>query len=249
MENEKRIGRIHSIESCGTVDGQGIRFIVFMQGCLMRCQYCHNRDSWDEDAGVERSVEDLMKEIRPYKHYFKASGGGVTVSGGEPMLQAEFVTELFKACKAEGIATCLDTNGFVRDHNPKIDALIEQADLVMLDIKQMNPKKHVDLTKVSNKSTLRFAKHLAELNQPAWIRYVVVPTITDDDESAHMLGEFISPMKNIERIELLPYHEIGNFKWDEFEGEYELGHLRPPPRERMLELVKLFESYDLTVVL
>ena len=249
MENEIQIGRIHSIESCGTVDGQGIRFIVFMQGCLMRCQYCHNRDSWDEDSGVERTVEDLMKEIRPYKHYFKASGGGVTVSGGEPLLQAEFVKELFKACKAEDIGTCLDTNGFVRDHNPQIDALLEYTDLVMLDIKQMNNKKHVDLTKVSNKSTKRFAKHLQEMNQPAWIRYVVVPTITDDIESATELAEFISPMKNIERLELLPYHELGTYKWKEFDEEYELGHLSPPPRETMLELVALFEGYGLNTVL
>lgn len=243
-----RTGRIHSIESCGTVDGNGIRFIVFMQGCLMRCQYCHNRDSWDEDAGVEKTVEDLMKEIRPYKHYFRASGGGVTVSGGEPLLQAEFVKELFMACKAEGIATCLDTNGFVRNHDQRIDDVLEYADLVMLDIKQMQPQKHIDLTKVSNKSTLRFAKHLHKINQPAWIRYVVVPTITDDIESAKMLAEFIQPMENVERIELLPYHEIGNFKWDAFEGEYELAHISPPPRETMLKLVDLFKSYDLNVI-
>lgn len=247
-EEIMQTGRIHSIESCGTVDGQGIRFIVFMQGCLMRCKYCHNRDSWDEDAGVEKTVEGLMKEIRPYKHYFKASGGGVTVSGGEPMLQAEFVTALFTACKAEGIATCLDTNGFVRDHNKKIDDLLEVTDLVMLDIKQMDNKKHVDLTKVSNKSTLRFAKHLAELNQPAWIRYVVVPTITDDVESAKLLAEFISPMKNIERIELLPYHEIGTYKWKEYNDKYELSHLSPPSTEVMTTLLELFKSYDLNAI-
>lgn len=241
-------GRIHSFESCGTVDGQGIRFIIFMQGCLMRCKYCHNRDSWPEDEGVEKTVAELMAEIRPYKHFFNASGGGLTVSGGEPLLQAKFLIELFTACKQEGIKTCIDTNGFVRDHNEDIDTLLDLTDLVMLDLKQMDPQKHIDLTKVSNKSSIRFAKHLAEMEQPVWIRYVVVPTYTDDLASAKLLAEFINPMTNVERLELLPYHEIGTYKWKEYGEEYELSHLSPPSKESMNTLVKFFEEYELNVI-
>lgn len=241
-------GRIHSFESCGTVDGHGIRFIIFMQGCLMRCKYCHNRDSWDEAAGIEKSVEELMVEIRPYKHFFDASGGGLTVSGGEPLLQARFLIELFKACKRENISTCIDTNGFVRDHNKDIDDLLALTDLVILDLKQMDPQKHIELTKVSNKSSLRFASHLAEINQRVWIRYVIVPTYTDDINSAKLLANFISPMKNVERLELLPYHEIGVYKWKEYGEKYELSHVNPPSKNSISRLIDFFKLYHLNVI-
>lgn len=241
-------GRIHSTESCGTVDGQGIRFIIFMQGCLMRCKYCHNRDSWDEGAGQEVTIEEMMAEIRPYKHFFRASGGGLTVSGGEPLLQAKFVTELFKACKAEGINTCLDTNGFLRDHNEQIDELLSVTDLVMLDLKQMSHNAHVDLTKVSNKYAIKFALHLHKINQPTWIRYVVVPTYSDDLGSAALLAQFIRHMENVERLELLPYHEIGTYKWEQYGEAYELSHIKPPTKESMDALVKLFQSYKINVI-
>lgn len=241
-------GRIHSTESCGTVDGTGIRFIVFMQGCLMRCKYCHNRDTWDEDEGKEVTVEELMNEIRPYKHFFKASGGGITASGGEAILQAEFVTELFKACKAEGINTCLDTNGFVRDYGPKIDNLLAVTDLVMLDLKQMSQNAHIALTKVSNRYAIKFALHLHKINQPTWIRYVVVPTYSDDLGSAALLAHFIKKMENVERLELLPYHELGTYKWKEYGEEYELSHLKPPTKECMDALVKLFKQNNINVI-
>lgn len=150
------IGRIHSFESCGTVDGPGIRFITFFQGCLMRCLYCHNRDTWDTHGGKEVTVEDLMKEVVTYRHFMNASGGGVTASGGEAILQAEFVRDWFRACKKEGIHTCLDTNGFVRRYDPVIDELLEVTDLVMLDLKQMNDEIHQNLVGVSNHRTLEF---------------------------------------------------------------------------------------------
>ncbi|MGL1957647.1 MAG: pyruvate formate lyase 1-activating protein [Colwellia sp.] len=244
-----KTGRIHSTESCGTVDGQGIRFIVFMQGCLMRCKYCHNRDTWDEHSGKEITVAELMKEIRPYKRFFKASDGGLTVSGGEPVLQAEFVTELFKACKAEGINTCLDTNGFVREHNKKIDDLLEVTDLVMLDLKQMNDKRHIELTKVSNRYAIKFALHLQEINQPTWIRYVVVPTYSDDLGSAELLAKLIAPMENVQRLELLPYHELGTYKWKEYDEEYELSHLEPPTKSSMDALASFLSSHKINVIL
>lgn len=158
------IGRIHSFESCGTVDGPGIRFITFFQGCLMRCLYCHNRDTWDTHGGKEITVEDLMKEVVTYRHFMNASGGGVTASGGEAILQAEFVRDWFRACKKEGIHTCLDTNGFVRRYDPVIDELLDVTDLVMLDLKQMNDEIHQNLVGVSNHRTLEFAQYLSKKN-------------------------------------------------------------------------------------
>lgn len=241
-------GRIHSIESCGTVDGNGIRFIVFVQGCLMRCKYCHNRDSWDEDEGKEVTVEEMMAEIRPYKHYFKASGGGLTVSGGEALLQMEFVTALFKACKAEGINTCLDTNGFLREYDHKIDNLLAVTDLVMLDLKQMSNNAHIELTKVSNKYAIKFALHLHKIKQPTWIRYVVVPTYSDDLGSAALLAQFIRHMENVERLELLPYHELGTYKWAQFGETYELSHISPPTKGSMESLASLFKAYKINVI-
>ncbi|MGL6614669.1 pyruvate formate lyase 1-activating protein, partial [Aeromonas caviae] len=204
------IGRIHSVETCGTVDGPGIRFIVFMQGCLMRCKYCHNRDTWDTQGGREVTVPELMKDLTSYRHFMNASGGGVTASGGEAMLQQEFIAELFTACKAQGIHTCLDTNGFVRHYDELLDRVLDNTDLVLLDIKQINDEKHIPLTHVSNKYTLEFARYLASRGQTMWIRYVVVPTWSDDDESAEGLGQFIAELGEcVEKVELLPYHELG----------------------------------------
>lgn len=164
------IGRIHSVETCGTVDGPGIRFIVFMQGCLMRCKYCHNRDTWDTQGGREVTVPELMKDLTSYRHFMNASGGGVTASGGEAMLQQEFIAELFTACKAQGIHTCLDTNGFVRHYDELLDRVLDNTDLVLLDIKQINDEKHIPLTHVSNKYTLEFARYLASRGQTMWIQ-------------------------------------------------------------------------------
>lgn len=241
-------GRVHSIETCGTVDGPGIRFIVFMQGCLMRCKYCHNRDTWDVDGGKEMTVDDLMKEMLSYRHFIEASGGGITASGGEATLQAEFVTELFKAAQAEGIHTCLDTNGFVRHHDDKVEKLLDVSDLVMLDIKQMDDAKHIDLTKVSNRHGKEFALRLAERNQKTWVRYVVVEGYTDDIASAEELASFLEPMKNIERVELLPYHELGKHKWEAMGEKYELDGVLPPSKETMEAISDVFRAHNLPVI-
>ncbi|MGL4474089.1 MAG: pyruvate formate lyase 1-activating protein [Shewanella sp.] len=240
-------GRIHSIESFGTVDGPGIRFIAFLQGCLMRCLYCHNRDTWDTHAGKEVTVEDLMKQIRAYMGFY-TNGGGVTASGGEALLQLDFINEWFKACKAEGINTCLDTNGMLRKYTPVIDELLDNTDLVMLDIKQMNDEKHIDLTKVSNQRTLQFAEYLAKRQQKTWIRYVVVGGHTDDIESARELAEFIKPMSNVEKIELLPYHELGKHKWDVLGDEYQLNDVSPPSSETMEKIKAVFVEMGLNAI-
>lgn len=242
------IGQVHSIETCGTVDGPGIRFIIFLQGCLMRCKYCHNRDTWDLEGGKEMSVDELMAELLQYRHFMNASGGGITISGGEAMLQPEFVKAMFEACRLEGIHTCLDTNGFVRRIDDSTKAVLDVADLVLLDIKQMDNKKHIDLTHVSNKYTLDFAKYLAEQNQPVYLRYVVVPGYTDCLEDAHTLGKFIAPMKNIEKIEMLPYHELGKHKWTAMGEIYPLDGVSPPSRETMEDVKNILLQYNDNVI-
>lgn len=241
-------GRIHSLESCGTVDGPGIRFITFFQGCLMRCLYCHNRDTWDLQGGSEITVADLMKEVVSYRHFMNASGGGVTASGGESILQAEFVRDWFRACKKEGINTCLDTNGFVRRYDPVIDELLDVTDLVMLDLKQLDDSVHQNLVGVSNHRTLEFARYLAKRNQPIWIRYVVVPGWSDDEKSARLLGEFTQYMTNIEKIELLPYHQLGKHKWEVLGEEYQLNNVKPPTTEMMDKVKATLEEYGHKVI-
>lgn len=244
--NQPTFGRVHSVESFGTVDGPGIRFIVFFQGCLMRCRYCHNRDTWDRKDGQIMSVNELMKEVRTYKHFIMPTGG-VTASGGEAMLQVEFVRDWFTACKAEGIHTCLDTNGYVRKHDAAVDELLAVTDLVMLDIKQMNDTIHHKLIGVTNEYTLLFAKHLQKINKRTWIRYVVVPGWTDDDDSINRLGAFLKGMENVEKIELLPYHELGKHKWAEKGKKYQLENVPRPTKESLEHIKALLESYDLTV--
>lgn len=242
------IGRIHSFESCGTVDGPGIRFIVFLQGCLMRCKYCHNRDTWDFNDGREVTVDEIMKEVVTYRHYMKATGGGVTASGGEAMMQPEFVRDLFRAANEKGIHTCLDTNGHIRKHTDIIDEILDCTDLVMLDLKQLNDEIHQDLVGVSNRRTLDFARYLHKRGQKTWIRYVVVPGYTDDDDSAHRLGEFIKDMDNIEKIEMLPYHQLGEHKWETLGYEYELKDVGPPKKESLERIKGILQSYGHTVI-
>ncbi|MDE9444206.1 pyruvate formate lyase 1-activating protein [Xenorhabdus bovienii] len=242
------LGHIHSFESCGTVDGPGIRFIVFFQGCLMRCLYCHNRDTWNTHGGTTVTVEELIKEATTYRHFMNASGGGVTASGGEAILQAEFVRDWFRACHAENIHTCLDTNGFVRRYDLIIDELLDDTDLVMLDLKQLDDEIHQKLIGVSNHRTLEFAHYLAKRNQKTWIRYVVVPGWSDDDKSVHMLGEFTQDMKNIEKIELLPYHELGKHKWIAMGEEYKLEGVKPPSKEIMERVKEILVSYGHHVI-
>ena len=241
-------GRVHSVETCGTVDGPGIRFIVFLQGCLMRCKYCHNRDTWDTEAGKLMTSEEIVTELLQYRNYMEASGGGVTLSGGEAMLQPEFVKDIFTKCKAEGVHTCLDTNGFVRRLDDTVKGVLEVADLVLLDIKQMDNAKHIDLTHVSNKYTLEFAEYLAAHDQPVYLRYVVLPGYTDSDIDVHKLGKFIEPMKNIEKIELLPYHELGKHKWTAMGEIYPLDGVNPPSHDTMENVKNILSQYHPNVI-
>lgn len=226
------IGRIHSIESFGTVDGPGIRFVIFMQGCTLKCKYCHNRDTWNVNSGKKVSVNELIKEIQNYKTYIDSSGGGVTVSGGEPLLQAEFVTELFKELKELGFHTALDTAGSI-PLSPEIKELLKYTDLVLLDIKHIDDEKSKNLVGFSNKNNLEFAKYLSNINLPVWIRQVLVPGYTDDKFDLQKLKSFIDSLSNVENFEILPYHNLGKFKWDEIGDTYELENVIPPSQDEI----------------
>lgn len=224
------IGKIHSTESFGTVDGPGIRFVVFMQGCSLKCKYCHNRDTWDTNSGTTISVSELVKEVLKYKTYIDNSNGGVTVSGGEPLLQTEFVTEFFRELKKLNIHTALDTAGSL-PISDKIKELLKYTDLVLLDIKHINNEKAINLTGISNKNNLEFAKYLSNINIPVWIRQVLIPGYTDDKFDLIKLKEFLNTLKNVEKVEILPYHDLGKFKWEKLGDKYELENVKSPTNE------------------
>lgn len=238
------LGRVHSFETLGTVDGPGIRFVVFMQGCMYRCLYCHNRDTWDTEAGMLYSVADVLEEIFSYLSFIDSSHGGVTVTGGEPLLQREFVRVLFKLLRQRDIHTCLDTNGYVTDHqyDLELEKLLDCTSLILLDIKHIDEQKHLALTKVSNRHTLKFAEYLHQKKQPVWIRHVVVPGYTDDLDDVRRLAEFIAPMDNVEKVELLPYHKLGAHKWAAYGDPYLLEKVEPPSRESMEAIKAVFRE-------
>ena len=221
-------GRIHSFDSFGTVDGPGIRFIVFMQGCPLKCKFCHNRDTWDFNKGEEYTVEEIVKKLKRVKPYIDASslGGGITVSGGEPLGQAEFVLELFKECKKQGFHTCLDTAGSY-EINDTIKELIEYTDLVLLDIKHIDSRKCKELTGMDNTNELNFARYLSQIHKKVWIRQVLTPGITDDEETLKATQKFVLELGDIvKKIEILPYHDMGKYKWIEIDGKYPLEGVR-----------------------
>jgi len=238
------LGRVHSTDSFGTVDGPGTRFVIFLQGCLYRCLYCHNRDTWDvHSGGTLRSVQSLVEEIIPYHPFMEVSDGGVTVTGGEPLLQLPFVYRLFKSLHNLGFHTCLDTNGYATHYDATLDALLSYTDLVMLDIKQANNDRHKELVGVSNEHALKFARYLAEKQQPTWIRYVVVPGYSDDLNDVEKLARLVSQLGNVEKVELLPYHELGAHKWKEMGEEYPLVGVKPPPSDTMQTIANIFQTY------
>jgi len=223
-------GRIHSFESFGTVDGPGIRFVVFMQGCPLKCKYCHNRDTWNVDKGMLVNVDEVVKKVLREKTFIDSSNGGVTVSGGEPLLQAPFLTELFKKLKELNIHTCIDTAGSL-PVSQEIKELLKYTDLVLLDIKHIDDEKAKDLTSMSNKNNLDFAKYLNNIGKPMWIRQVLVPGYTDDKYDLQRLKAFIDTLTNVEKVELLPYHELGKYKWEELGVKYPLEGIKSPSEE------------------
>ena len=217
-------GRIHSFESLGAVDGPGVRFVVFMQGCALKCKYCQNRDTWNLKGGTTYSSDEIVEKILRYKNYIMPNGG-VTISGGEPLLQAKFLIELFTKLRQYNIHTCIDTSGSVV-LTDEIKELINLTDLFLLDIKCINDEKAINLTGVSNKKELEFARYLSNINKPMWIRQVLVPGYTDDEQDLIKLREFISTLKFVEKVEVLPYHDLGKFKWEQLGEVYPLENVR-----------------------
>lgn len=219
-------GYIHSTESFGTVDGPGIRMVVFFQGCPMRCLYCHNPDTWDPKQGTERTVEDLLAEYEKNRIYY--STGGLTATGGEPMLQIDFLLELFTSAKKRGIHTCLDTSGIVFPANKdgelfyKIEALMSVTDLVMLDIKHIDPEHHKKITAQNNDRILQFLAYLDSIQKDVWIRHVVVPGLTDEPKWLQKLGYEIGDYRCIKALDVLPYHSMGVVKYEELGMKYPL---------------------------
>ena len=234
MEKNNMLGNISSFETMGLVDGPGVRFVVFLQGCPLRCAYCHNPEMWNpKEAKIQMTPEELVKKIKRYRVYFK-DGGGVTVSGGEPLLQAKFVTEVFKLCKQEGIHTCLDTSGYGDDY----DELLDYCDLIILDVKELNPDKYKNLVGKEIDKFSKFLKTCQEKNKKMWFRQVIVPGYNDTKESVLALKEFADKFSNIEKIELLPYHTMAIKKYKELGIPYRLSEVPAMDKKKCKDLEK-----------
>ena len=229
-------GRIHSVESFGSADGPGVRYIVFLKGCNMRCQYCHNPDTWAKDGGELMTPEEVLKKALRCKSYWKETCG-ITVSGGEALLQIDFVTELFRLAKEKGVNTCLDTSGnpfsLEEPFKSKFDELMKYTDLFMLDIKHIDDAAHRKLTGQTNQNILEMAAYLSDHGKAMWIRHVLVPGITTEEDELYRLRSFLDTLKTVERVEVLPYHTLGVFKWKELGIPYQLEGVDPPTKEQI----------------
>lgn len=238
-------GYIHSVDTFGSVDGPGIRYIVFTSGCLMRCQYCHNPDTWKMKDGKEMSVDELVSDIVRYRSYMMATGGGVTITGGEPLLQPEFVYELMNKLHSFGIHVAIDTCGF--PDIDKVNFVVNEADLILLDIKSFDRETHKIVTSQEVDNTLRFAEYLNKINKRTWVRFVLVPGLTDDPANIEGLAQYLQNMKNVEMVELLPFHKMGEHKWEAMGQEYKLLNTPTPTAEEVAKARAIFEKYGLTV--
>ncbi len=251
MSTEKIMGKVNSWESFGAADGPGLRYVIFLQGCHMRCKYCHNPETWSLNGGEEISAEDAFKKVMRYKNYWgsnfdKAKGritGGITISGGEALLQIDFVTEVFRLAKEQGVHTTLDTSGnpftFEEPFKSKFDKLMEVTDLFMLDIKEIEDDKHKELTKWTNINILEMAKYLSDNGKEMWIRHVLVPGITDDEEGLKKLKSFVDDLKTVSKVEILPYHTLGLEKWKNLKIDYPLEGVKTPTKEEVKKAEEL----------
>ena len=238
-------GYIHSTESFGSVDGPGVRYVIFTAGCAMRCQFCHNPDTWHMKTGTPQEADDLIKKALRYRSYW-GSEGGITVSGGEPLLQIDFLVELFRLAKKNGIHTTLDTSGnpFTREEPffGKFQELMQYTDLILLDIKHIDEKEHIRLTGHTNKNILDLADYLSQINKPVWIRHVLVPERSDKDEYLIRLRAFLDTLKNIARVEVLPYHTLGEYKWKDLGYTYPLTGIESPTKDRIQNAEKILQK-------
>ena len=247
METSTILGRVHSLESFGSVDGPGVRYVIFLQGCRMRCKFCHNPDTWDPNSPNVQcyTAEALLQKALRCKGYW-GKRGGITVSGGEPLLQIDFLLDLFRQAKAQGVHTCIDTAGnpftYEEPFYSKFLALMENTDLLLVDVKEMDPLRHKALTGVQQDNTLEMLRCLDALKKPVWIRHVLVPGVTDFDVDLQALRDFLDTLKNIERVEVLPYHTMGIFKWEKLGIPYPLEGVTPPDRDRVENAKKILRA-------
>lgn len=247
MEQTGLKGYIHSLESFGSVDGPGVRYVIFMQGCRMRCQFCHNPDTWNpnDPQRKEFTADELLEKVERCRGYW-GKKGGITVSGGEPLLQMDFLIEFFTKAKASGIHTCIDTAGnpFTREEPffSRFQELMEVTDLLLVDIKEMRPDKHRLITGQDNDNILDMIRYLDEIHKPIWIRHVLVPERSDCDEDLYELRRFLDTLSNVERVEVLPYHTMGIFKWEKLGIPYPLEGIKPPVKERVENARKILEG-------
>lgn len=238
-------GYIQSFETFATVDGPGIRFVVFFKGCLLRCKYCHNPDTWTKENALIYDASEIVNQYLKYKNYYKE--GGITCSGGEPLLQIDFLIELFKLCKNNNIHTALDTSGIVFDDSNKellikFKELNKYLDLVLLDIKQIDEQKHIELTSKSNSNVLKYAKFLSDNKIKIWIRYVLVPSLTDDENDLKRTYQFISSLNTVEKVDVLPYHTLGVSKYKDLNIDYPLKDINPPTKEEIDKAEKILRG-------
>lgn len=238
-------GRIHSIETMGTVDGPGIRYVVFMQGCPLRCIFCHNRDAWDPKGGREMTVDELVEDIEKYIDFLKPTGGGITATGGEPVMQAEFTRELFRKVRDMGLNTAMDTSGFI--DIDKAEELLEVTDLVLLSIKHVVEERHREITGVGTRKIINFLNHLRDIGKPVWIRYVIIPGYTDDPKDIRNLAATLKDYPNIELVDILPYHDMGAYKWEELGYDYPLKGVPVPTKDEMKRAKAIFREYGLPI--
>ena len=246
MEPCKTLGYVHSLESFGSVDGPGVRFVVFLQGCALRCKYCHNPETWAE-GGTPWTPEELFQKVWRYRNYW-GKKGGITVSGGEPLRQMDFLTEFFALARAKGVHTALDTAGQpFRPDDPaylaRFDQLMAHTSLVILDLKEMDPERHRQLTGKDNGNILAMARHISDLGVPLWIRHVLVPGLTDDEAGLTQMAAFLRSLKTVERVEVLPYHTLGLFKWQKLGIPYPLPEAVPPTAEQVQRAEALLEVH------
>lgn len=237
-----KIGRIHSIETCGTVDGPGIRFVLFMQGCPLRCQYCHNPDTWDASKGREVTTDEILAEAKKYRNYMNLSDGGVTITGGEPLMQTEFVDELVTMLKEEGIHTAIDTSGAIATETAF--NILKKCDLVLLDIKSYNKDTYKRLTGANLAPTLKTMDFLNKNNVETWVRFVLVPDLTDDIDEVESLSKYLNGFDNIKKIEVLPFHKLGEYKWSELDLDYQLADTDEPTTEHLKKVTDIFKKYN-----
>lgn len=243
LAQEGRWGFVHSEETGSAVDGPGMRVVFWTTGCEFRCLYCHNPDTWKMKNGQLTCVDDLLDELKKYKDYLRFAGGGLTVSGGEPLVQAPFVMNLIRGAKAMGIHTALDTNGFLGDRLS--DADLDDIDLFLLDIKSWDPETHLKVTAKPVEPVLNFARRIAERKRPAWIRFVLLPGYTDAPENIEGIAKFTASLGNVERVDVLPFHQLGKFKWEKMEMKYELEDAATPTPQQTQDAKLIFRAHGL----